>query len=276
MAPHDCPSRTPDSIRHQYRIEHELADRLRGADKRSRQKLYACVYNELFRRVPDHPQLQMKLDRGAEAAETARQFLLLKPFLNPTTTYLEIGAGSCALATQVSKRVHNAYALDVSDEITGTIHLPPNLQLIISDGTSIPVPANSVDLAYSNQLMEHLHPDDALEQLRNIAQALAPNGKYVCITPNKLCGPHDISRDFDDVATGLHLREYDNRELMEIFSQAGFHRFYAVLSWGSIVIPWSMPLMPFRWFERALSLIPVSARRRAARLLLAVKLVAVK
>jgi hypothetical protein len=31
--------------------------------------------------------------------------------------------------------------------------------------------------------MEHLHPEDAFEQLRNIIRALAPGGRYVCITP---------------------------------------------------------------------------------------------
>jgi hypothetical protein len=70
--------------------------------------------------------------------------------------------------------------------------------------------------------MEHLHPDDAFEQLRNIAKALAPGGLYVCITPNRLTGPHDVSRHFDREATGFHMKEYTNRELAGVFRAAGF------------------------------------------------------
>jgi hypothetical protein len=43
---------------------------------------------------------------------------------------------------------------------------PVGFQLLISDGSSIPVPHHSVDLAYSNQLMKHLHTADARAQLK--------------------------------------------------------------------------------------------------------------
>jgi hypothetical protein len=63
-------------------------------------------------------------------------------------------------------------------------------------------------VAYSYQLMEHLHPGDALEQLVNIYQALKRDSVYCCVTPNRISGPHDISVYFDTVAQGLHLKEY--------------------------------------------------------------------
>ena len=85
------------------------------------------------------------------------------------------------------------------------------IHVVLSDGVSVEVPAASVTLAYSNQLMEHLHPDDALVQLRNIVRALAPGGLYVR-HPNRLTGPHDISMYFDRVATGFHLKEYTATE----------------------------------------------------------------
>jgi len=46
----------------------------------------------------------------------------------------------------------------------------------------VPVPASTVDLAYSNQVMEHLHVEDGLEQVRNIYNALVPGGAFVCVT----------------------------------------------------------------------------------------------
>jgi SAM-dependent methyltransferase len=116
------------------------------------------------------------------------------------------------------------YAVDVSHEITKEVELPDNVELIISDGSSVPVPQSSIDLAYSDQLMEHLHPDDAIDQLRDIYKSLTPGGRYICITPNRLSGPHDVSQYFDDIATGFHLKEYTLRELSEIFRSVGFRR----------------------------------------------------
>src|SRR3712207_6241441 len=49
--------RTPARVRHHYEVERELADRLRRAGPGERLRLYSEVYDELFRRVPDHPQL---------------------------------------------------------------------------------------------------------------------------------------------------------------------------------------------------------------------------
>ena len=72
--------------------------------------------------------------------------------------------------------------------------------------------------------MEHLHPDDAFEQLENIYRALTPGGVYICVTPNRLSGPHDISSLYDEVATGFHLKEYSISELHSLFRRVGFSR----------------------------------------------------
>ena len=50
------------------------------------------------------------------------------------------------------------------------------VETVLSDGCSVPVPHDSVTLAYSFQVMEHIHPDDALEQLRNLFAVIAPGG----------------------------------------------------------------------------------------------------
>jgi predicted SAM-dependent methyltransferase len=87
---------------------------------------------------------------------------------------------------------------------------------------SIPVEAGSVNVIYSDQLMEHLHPEDAIEQLQNIYNALAPGGVYICHTPNQLSGSHDVSGCYDEIATGFHLHEYLVTELYALFKKIGF------------------------------------------------------
>lgn len=86
------------------------------------------------------------------------------------------------------------------------------------------MPPESIDISYCNDFLEHLHPDDVVEQLQNIHKALAPGGIFISITPNSLNGPHDISRYFDKVATGLHLKEYTTTELYFLLKSIGFSR----------------------------------------------------
>ena len=231
--------RTPEQLRDHYEVERELSDRLRRAPSKERRSLYGSVYDELFRRVPDHPQLTWKADADERSRSVHQQLRLLGRYLGPDSSFLEVGAGDCALACEVARSARRVYAVDVSAEITRDLLAPVNLELILSDGCSIPVPPGGVDVAYSNQLMEHLHPEDAREQLRNIYAALAPGGAYVCITPNRLLGPADISMYFDDVATGFHLKEYTNAELATLCRAAGFRRVQSIvwLKWFGLPLP---------------------------------------
>lgn len=272
-------TRSDERVKEHYRIEKELAARLRSAPKDERRHLYTALYDELFRSVYDHPQLTMKTSATSRRTEVAARLKLLRGYLRPEMTYLEVGPGDCALAMAVARQVRQAYAVDVSNEIAADVKLPENLELAISDGCTIPVPAGSVDLAYSDQLMEHLHADDAVEQLGNIYQALVPGGVYICITPNRLTGPHDVSRYFDEVATGFHLREYSVGDLTKLFRAAGFRKFKILAGGGGIHL--AIPLGLVKTIEQLLGVLPRTFGRTLARglplrLILGVKLVARK
>jgi SAM-dependent methyltransferase len=273
--------RSPERLKEHYIIEKELASRLRNSNKHERAHLYSDLYDELFRRVPDHPQLTIKAD-STKNKKVLPGLNLLRAFLNKESTYLEIGPGDCALAFEVAKIVKKVYAVDVSSEITKGLVCPDNFKLILSDGCSISVPSGSVDLAYSDQLMEHLHPEDAMEQLGNIYTALRPGGIYICVTPNRVSGPHDISMYFDDVATGFHMKEYTVFELAEIFRKAGFSKVKRFISFKGRTFV--LPLFPADVMEKVLIGLPRITSRKLSkslifRLLLGgsdVKLIAIK
>lgn len=272
-------TRSYERIREHYLIEKELAARLRQAGKSERRFLYTAVYDELFRRVPDHPQLGIKLDAQSRSAESSQRLALLGPYLRPETTYLEIGPGDCALASEVASRVKTVYAVDVSEEILSGVVLPANVERVISDGCNIPLCAGSVDVAYSDQLMEHLHPDDAAEQLRNIYETLAPEGIYICLTPNRWSGPHDVSRYFDEAATGFHLREYTVTELTKMFRAVGFRTFKILIGGRGANIGGPAGLV--KSIEAFLAILPRRLGRALARALplrpiLGIKLIARK
>jgi ubiquinone/menaquinone biosynthesis C-methylase UbiE len=253
-------TRTFEQIREHYEIEKELADRLRNSTEEERMSLYTSVYDTLFQKVPHHPQLTRKEESSSRRIYVSKQLQFLQRFLNPNSTFLEVGPGDCSLTIEVSKQVRKAYAIDVSKVVTLNQELPENFELIISDGRSIPVPMDSIDVIYSNQLMEHLHPDDAFKQLHNIYQVLNKGGVYVCITPNQLNGPHDISEFFDDIATGFHLKEYTITELSELFKKVGFSQISPYIGVRKTYV--KVPLFIMKISEAFLSKIPYGLRMR--------------
>jgi SAM-dependent methyltransferase len=272
--------RTPEQIREHYEIETELAGRLRDASKEERRVLYSSLYDEMFQRVPSHPQLTRKQSAEDTKLAVDRQMRFLRQFLTEDCVFMEIGPGDCALSFEAAKVAKQVYAIDVCDEISKSETTPDNFTLILSDGCSVPLPPESVDVAYSNQLMEHLHPDDALEQLREVFNALAPGGRYICITPNKLTGPHDVSCYFDDVATGFHLREYTICELTALFKAVGFSKVKTYA--GARGYYPRFPATPLTLSERVLESLPANVRRPVAHslpfryLFLGVRLVATR
>ena len=119
-----------------------------------------------------------------------------------------------------------------------------------------------MSLAFSNQLMEHLHEEDAKLQLQCICQALVQGGVYVCLTPHRFSGPHDISASFDLVATGFHLHEYTCKELSLLFFEAGFST-VSLLAYGK-GFSFRLPLWAVIPIENALSFLPYKARKKLA------------
>ena len=217
-------SRSINQIKEHYEIEKELASKLRNSTRNERRRLYASVYNELLREVPHHPRVTQKTNKDSLSKAILSQMSLLHRFLDEGDCFLEIGAGDCSLSLEVAKYVRKVIAVDVSNLISKVDSTPLNFELIITDGIDFDVDPGTVDVAYSSQVIEHVHPDDIEQHLGNIYTALVPGGVFVLTTPHCFSGPHDISKYFDDVATGLHLQEYTYSILIDMLRRVGFSR----------------------------------------------------
>lgn len=210
-----------------YTLEAALSQRLMKSAREDRSALYGQVYGQLFDELPDHPQ---RTGRKAVRAELiAAQLALLRPFLTKDSIYVEIGCGDAILTKQVAAYVRSAVGVDVTEQLLEG-DPPDSFAFALSDGINLPFPDGMADLVYSNQLMEHLHPEDAAAQLAEIVRILKPGGQYICVTPNRLTGPHDISVYFGYEPKGFHLREYDHRSLAGLFRAAGFRQVAALVS----------------------------------------------
>lgn len=220
-----------DRVHDQCVFETRIARQLRAAPQQERLRLYTALYSEYAEKFPE------TLPKDSSAAERNAQYeaAFLRRFLTPSTIMAEIGPGRCHLAVALAPQVARIYGVDVSELSAGAGSGVANFELKHTDGIHLPFDSDSLDLVISNQLMEHLHPDDAYDQLCEIYRVLRDGGSYVCVTPSRVNGPHDCSAYFDDLpcpvqegdyqANGLHLKEYTTRELMVLFNAAGFRRF---------------------------------------------------
>lgn len=239
-----------DEIVKIFEEEQRQSDKLRNASPGERKKIYSSVYDAYFSNLPFHPQFKLKSNLLAAESRIKHQVQIIKHFASISKVFMEVGAGDCSLSLAMAKYFKKVYPMEVSEEITAGINFPENIELIIFDGFDIPLGSESVDLAFSNQLMEHLHPDDAVEQIKSIHRVLKKGGKYICITPNGINGPHDISRFFGEELKGFHLKEYTSTELRELFLSIGFSdcKAFIILKGKKVNLPWFL----VRWVENHL------------------------
>ena len=245
-------------LRAHHELELELAARLRTASSLDRSRVYSEVYSTLFANLPDHPQ---NTKRRSSFARLEAEFRNIARFLHPGSTFLEIGCGDGALAMRVAPQLAESFGMDVTEALIPR-RRPANFRFILTDGVTIPLESGAIDFAYSNQLMEHLHPDDAAGQLLEIARVLSPGGHYYCSTPSRASGPHDISRYFGYEARGFHLKEYDYAELWGLFRKAGFRRVEVLVGSGEKSCHAPFPLV--RALELLVTVMPRRLRTRIA------------
>ena len=232
----NLPSEDKERILRQYKLEVELSNILRNASKEQRQNLYAKLYNKYFKSLPDHPMMQRKNNFKQQTIRATRHTAMLLNFINQNDSILEIGCGDCSTAFEVCNHVKYVTGLDVSNEISKLHSAPKNFSFLQSNGTTINLPPNSINLIYSNMLIEHLHYEDAFTQISNAFKVLVKGGTYICSTIHKYFGPGDVSLYFGNTPVGFHLKEYTNYDLYKVFKKSGFTKFSLFTSYRGIKI----------------------------------------
>jgi hypothetical protein len=118
---------------------------------------------------------------------------------------------------------------------------------------------------FSDQLIEHLHPQDTAEHFCFVRRLLKRGGNYLFRTPHALSGPHDVSAYFSDVPLGFHLKEWTYTELEPLLAETGFklrHEYWALRGHRA-----ALPKMYFRLLERAIARVGGRSKRLLARML---------
>jgi SAM-dependent methyltransferase len=214
-------SPTREQLEFHYRLERELAGRIRNAPRAERARVTLAAYDELFRKVPWHSGHLLSAEIRALNEAGYDAFLAMA---GNDHDILEIGCGGSAHLRRLAPRNRRCVGIDISAEVlAGETELPPNVELYVADAVDLSrFKEDSFDFVFSKQLVEHIHPDDVAMHFCEVHRVLRREGVYVFETPSRITGPHDVSRYFDREATCLHLREYSFRTILPLLREAGF------------------------------------------------------
>jgi len=236
--------------------------------------LFPVMYDELFTKISHHPRNKARKSFDEIRASNKKKLQLVKEHLNDSVVFVEFGPGRCDFAFEVCKYVKTVYAVDISDQRLEKLRIPLNFKLIIYDGFNLDTESNSVDVAFSDQFIEHLHPEDIQDHFLLVKRILRQGGFYILRTPHAFFGPHDISKYFSDEPQGFHLKEWTYSEVEEILkrvsfaSWAGFWRINSKLNKKYARIPFCY----FKTVEATLRGLPKKPRRFLARFFLPLQL----
>lgn len=215
-------------LNNQYALEQVFHQRMMAeSDAQKRKRLYIEAYEQAYQVI--HDLSSGITDFGYQQTEVT----ILKSVLKDKTV-IDYGCGygaSTLHLAQYAKRVVGcdiiAFSVEKAQERLMQAGLS-NVRFQQVEPAELDFQDQSADVIYASDVIEHLHPEDAKHFLREAFRVLRPQGLLVCITPHRIYGPSDISRYFLPIgskSTGLHLQEYNYRELMTLMKQAGFQSF---------------------------------------------------
>jgi SAM-dependent methyltransferase len=248
-------------------VEKSIAERLKKSNREKRSLILATMYDELFSKVPDHPRLTRRQSEKLTSLANKSKFAVVRKLLNKSVLFVEFAPGDCRFAFEVAKKVKYSYGIDISDQRNPTDEVPDNFKLIVYDGYNLEqLENNSIDIVFSDQLIEHLHEEDTRLHFELVHRILKVGGKYVFRTPHLLTGPHDVSQYFSYEPECFHLKEWTHTEMKRMLMEleySGFHTY-----WNAKGINLRMPNSYFAICELVLGQIPKRYIRSVAKYLI--------
>jgi ubiquinone/menaquinone biosynthesis C-methylase UbiE len=220
---------TPREIRAaQFELEKELRLRILNSRPEDRFTVTAGAYATLFETFPGHFALsEAPADRTRAARRSAGMIL---PLTAPGQCVLEVGSGRGDVLRELSNSGLICTGIEPSQHMICLSRHVPRITVLRGTADRLLFPDASLDLVFSQQVLEHMHPHDVPRHFAEAHRVLRARGLLAIETPNRRTGPQDVSRGFAAVAEGLHLKEWSVRELIQQFQAAGFTRLRGLLA----------------------------------------------
>jgi SAM-dependent methyltransferase len=214
---------TEEMIQHHWNLERQLTKELLTSSPENRWEIFEQCYNCLYNELP-------WLNITAQANIGLYRDWAYLIGSAPQKIY-EIGSGQGRLIKYLANLGHQCKATEITHERGKRFDLGHRISWGISDGVHLGrfETERSYDVVISDNVIEHLHPDDLIDHFRGVLNILVPGGRCIFRTPHAYIGPSDISGIFGcDHPQGMHLKEYTYKEIRSALKSAGFNEIHAV------------------------------------------------
>lgn len=155
-------------------------------------------------------------------------FETYRRYVTPTSKVLEIGASRPEKTRELSRWCHELIGVELLAKRTPKNF--GNVRYVTGDWENLSalVPAESIDLAISTHVIEHV-PND-LKAMNELYEVLKPGGRAILNTPNRKRLVRTVIERVSSERVfpfGEHVREYLETDLIELLANSRFHK-YAV------------------------------------------------
>ncbi|GAB2983580.1 class I SAM-dependent methyltransferase [Mucilaginibacter puniceus] len=212
-------------IQKHWELEKLLTKQLLESTPQNRQATFYNAYNTLYNELPWLAKSGSNVNHAASEKVYARRWLPLLKEIKGKRIY-EVGSGNGSLISFLATKGAICTGTEISEGRPDK-HAQPNLVWHSTDGVNLVnyEAMESYDIVISDQVIEHLHPDDIDLHFKNVFEILKPGGKYIFYTPHYYLGPGDVSLVFGKTqAEGMHLKEYKYHEVYSLLKSAGFNK----------------------------------------------------
>ena len=224
---------TEEMILHHWELEKKLTQRLLNSPLENRWKIFEECYTILY---SDLPWLNLPVSSVSVVTkeDLDKKYSFWVSLVGaPQKKIYEVGSGKGELIRYLASIGHQCRATEITSQRGEKFTKDqPGLSWSISDGVHLNrfEPNNHYDVVISDQVIEHIHPDDLLAHFKGVKSILTEKGRYILCTPHVHDGPWDVSRVFKcEKPIGMHLKEYTYRELVKMLKRAGFKDIYTVM-----------------------------------------------
>jgi SAM-dependent methyltransferase len=206
---------SPEVLKEAFNLEnhyHNLLVNEENAKKRE------ALYDEFYSNLLQFYGRTAKVDSSLEERVATK---------NPQVTLFE-------KELNIQKKIPYKKLTGVDVFIPETLKNHPNIQFISSGIINFST-EEKFEVAFSDNVIEHLSPLDLMDHLRSVYESLVPGGKFILVMPNRLFGPMDVTRILDNSSSGRipaqggHLNESTYHEMVGALTKTGFSNFETVL-----------------------------------------------
>ena len=203
-------------------LEGRLTDELLESTPENRTDTFSKAYTKLYSELPWLV--------GTGTSSGAEHWASL---MKPGSSVYEIGSGAGYVVRYLGQRGFRCVGTDLSAERERVaLAQDANVSWATTDGVHLSrfSAEEQFDYVISDQVVEHLHPDEILTHFKEARKLLKVGGCYIMRTPYAPEGPADLSVVFGEAKpVFMHLHEFGYDEIEFIRKTCGYRKAKAVL-----------------------------------------------